>query len=125
MWHFLGLHRIDRPCQPDTSICRGLAKIFSGLWRFLGISVLLSAKRHISFQITQHRRYQLGVGYPEIWEEVEGDYVLRVLATKDFDFSLTARHGTPSTGIAVEPFRDQSDSERSFMVLSISRVFPI
>jgi hypothetical protein len=39
---------VDWPCDTNTSTCRYFATISSGLWRFLGILVLLFAKRHTS-----------------------------------------------------------------------------
>src|SRR5215217_3653809 len=36
------------PCETSTSTCRNFATIASGLWRFLGIPVLLDASSHTS-----------------------------------------------------------------------------
>src|SRR5665213_4089808 len=40
------------PCETSTSICRNFATISSGAYLFLGISVLLDAKRHSSSRTT-------------------------------------------------------------------------
>src|SRR3974377_1661327 len=40
------------PCETSTSPCRSFATISSGLYLFLGISVLLDAKRHTSSRTT-------------------------------------------------------------------------
>src|SRR3974377_298387 len=40
------------PCETSTSTCRSFATISSGLYLFLGISVLLDAKRHSSSRTT-------------------------------------------------------------------------
>src|SRR3974390_1743089 len=40
------------PCETSTSTCRSFATISSGLYLFLGISVLLDAKRHTSSRTT-------------------------------------------------------------------------
>src|SRR5436190_5786715 len=40
------------PCETRTSTCRNFATISSGLWCFLGILVLLDAKRHTSGRTT-------------------------------------------------------------------------
>src|SRR3974377_427889 len=40
------------PCDTSTSPCRSFATISSGLYLFLGISVLLDAKRHTSSRTT-------------------------------------------------------------------------
>jgi hypothetical protein len=50
------------PCETRTSTCRSFVTISSGLCLFLGISVLLDAKRHTSSRTTssradQHPRY--------------------------------------------------------------------
>ena len=43
------------PCETSTSTCLSLATISSGLYLFLGISVLLDAKRHTSSRTTSTR----------------------------------------------------------------------
>src|SRR3974390_334005 len=40
------------PCETRTSTCRNFATISSGVYFFLGISVLLDAKRHSSSRTT-------------------------------------------------------------------------
>src|SRR3974390_765717 len=47
------------PCETSTSTCRSFATISSGLYLFLGISVLLDAKRHTSSRTTS-----MGVAHP-------------------------------------------------------------
>ena len=61
------------------------------------------------------------LGYSEIWKEAEGDYVLRVLEPKDLEISAAiGQQSAPITGVVVTPIRDQSRTEGSFVVLSIS-----
>src|ERR1039458_329155 len=43
------------PCETRTSTCRSFVTISSGLCLFLGISVLLDAKRHTSGRTTSSR----------------------------------------------------------------------
>src|SRR5450830_840586 len=46
------------PCETRTSTCRSFVTISSGLCLFLGISVLLDAKRHTSGRTTSTRADQ-------------------------------------------------------------------
>src|SRR5664279_2442224 len=46
------------PCETKTSTCRSFVTISSGLCLFLGISVLLDAKRHTSSRTTSTRADQ-------------------------------------------------------------------
>jgi hypothetical protein len=49
------------PCETRTSTCRSFVTISSGLCLFLGISVLLDAKRHASSRTTSSRADQLNL----------------------------------------------------------------
>src|ERR1700690_1756274 len=49
------------PCETRTSTCRSFVTISSGLCLFLGISVLLDAKRHTSSRTTSSRADQLNL----------------------------------------------------------------
>src|SRR5205809_6717907 len=50
------------PCETRTSTCRNFATISSGLWCFLGILVLLDAKRHTSGRTTSKGEDQHVIG---------------------------------------------------------------
>jgi opacity protein-like surface antigen len=69
------------PCETTTSTCLSFATISSGLYLFLGISVLLDAKRHTSSRTTSMRVAQVagaGVEYAfaNNWTaKLEYDYV--------------------------------------------------
>src|SRR5450631_4311106 len=54
------------PCETRTSTCRSFVKISSGLCLFLGISVLLDAKRHTSSRTTSSRADQVELEFSPI-----------------------------------------------------------
>lgn len=60
-------------------------------------------------------------GYPDLWNDVAGDYVLRVLGERDFSAHVAiGQTGKPITAIAVKPRMQRPQSQDSFVVLSIS-----
>lgn len=59
-------------------------------------------------------------GYAALWTELEGDYVLRVLRERNFDFSAAVgQPDRPATGIAVSAMPNKPDSKSAPVVLSI------
>jgi hypothetical protein len=54
------------PCETRTSTCRSFVTISSGLCLFLGISVLLDAKRHTSGRTTSSRADQADAASVEL-----------------------------------------------------------
>ena len=57
-------------------------------------------------------------GYADLWNNVAGDYVLRVLG--EGSFHAAGQIGKPVTAIAVRSRRKQPQSQDSFVVLSIT-----
>jgi hypothetical protein len=54
------------PSETSTSTCLSLATIYSGLYRFLGKSVLLDAKRHNSSRTTSTRAIK-----PSVFSDID------------------------------------------------------
>lgn len=61
-----------------------------------------------------------GFGYAGLWTDLEGDYVLRVLRERDFDFSAALGElDRPVRGIGVSAIRNKPEPESAPVVLSI------
>lgn len=59
--------------------------------------------------------------YADLWNDLAGDYVLRVLRERDFSFHApVGQIGKPATGVRVKPGIDQRQPQDSFVVLSVS-----
>lgn len=60
-------------------------------------------------------------GYGPLWKDVAGDYVMRVLGERHFgSYAAVGQVGMPLTAIAVKPRMERSQSQDSFVILSIS-----
>src|SRR6185436_9040309 len=79
------------PCETRTSTCRNFTTISSGLWCFLGILVLLDAKRHTSGRTTSKGEDQADAAITL----ADGRYLksLHDARTVLLDVSVNARSG--------------------------------
>ena len=81
------------PCETRTSTCRSFVTISSGLCLFLGISVLLDAKRHTSSRATSTRADHRIVREVKVASEPEA--LLAVLANPTYHFKRIGLEAGP------------------------------